>query len=78
MDVVWKVAELAIQCVEPKGKHRPSMQVVVTELREAVFLNSTSGADDSFAGNSTSRFRPHDGSGDESSLSSKDSRPRVR
>ena len=35
MESVWKVAELAIWCVEPKGIHRPFMRDVVRELREA-------------------------------------------
>ncbi|XP_024374635.1 probable LRR receptor-like serine/threonine-protein kinase At1g67720 [Physcomitrium patens] len=38
MDSVWKVAELAIQCVEPRGIHRPWMRDVVKELREAIVL----------------------------------------
>lgn len=38
MESVWKVAELAIQSVEPKGIHRPFMRDVVRELREACDL----------------------------------------
>lgn len=75
MDVVWKVAELAIQCVEPRGKHRPSMQDVVRELREAVSLNGPSRASDGFVGNSTHQFRPSSSSADVSSNSSKYSLP---
>jgi hypothetical protein len=43
IDVLWKVAEIAIQCVEPKSIHRPTMTKVVEELRAAVLqegLNS--------------------------------------
>jgi len=40
MDSVWKVAELAIQSVEPKGVHRPFMRDVVRELREAIVLEA--------------------------------------
>jgi len=29
---IWKVAEIAIQCVEPKAVHRPIMTKVVEEL----------------------------------------------
>jgi hypothetical protein len=36
LDAVWKVAEIAIQCVEPKAIHRPIMTKVVEELRLAV------------------------------------------
>nr|XP_024397036.1 probable LRR receptor-like serine/threonine-protein kinase At1g67720 [Physcomitrium patens] len=38
MDSVWKVAELAIQCVEPLGIHRPFMRDVVKQLHEAIVL----------------------------------------
>ncbi|CAK9202717.1 unnamed protein product, partial [Sphagnum troendelagicum] len=44
IDVLWKVAEIAIQCVEPKSIHRPTMTKVVEELRGAVLqegLNSS-------------------------------------
>jgi len=40
MDSVWKVAEIAIQSVEPKGLHRPFMRDVVKELREAIVLET--------------------------------------
>jgi hypothetical protein len=36
LDALWKVAELAIQCVEPKAIHRPIMTKVVDELRVAI------------------------------------------
>jgi hypothetical protein len=36
LDAVWKVAEIAIQCVEPKAIHRPIMTKVVEELRAAI------------------------------------------
>ncbi|CAK9200256.1 unnamed protein product [Sphagnum troendelagicum] len=44
IDVLWKVAEIAIQCVEPKSIHRPTMTKVVEELRAAILqegLNSS-------------------------------------
>ncbi len=44
IDVLWKVAKIAIQCVEPKSIHRPTMTKVVEELRAAVLqegLNSS-------------------------------------
>ncbi|CAM6007505.1 unnamed protein product [Sphagnum balticum] len=43
-DALWKVAEIAIQCVEPKSIHRPTMTKVVEELRAALLqegLNPT-------------------------------------
>lgn len=40
MNSVWKVAEVAIQSVEPKGMHRPFMRDVVQELREAIVLET--------------------------------------
>ncbi|CAK9266655.1 unnamed protein product, partial [Sphagnum jensenii] len=33
LGAIWKVAEIAIQCVEPKAIHRPIMTKVVEELR---------------------------------------------
>ncbi|KAG0614661.1 hypothetical protein M758_6G194000 [Ceratodon purpureus] len=38
MDGLWKVAEVAMICVEPKGVHRPTMSEVVQELRAALAL----------------------------------------
>ncbi|KAH8936947.1 hypothetical protein BDL97_17G112500 [Sphagnum fallax] len=38
LDALWKVAEIAIQCVEPKAIHRPIMTKVVEELRIAINL----------------------------------------
>ncbi|CAK9212174.1 unnamed protein product [Sphagnum troendelagicum] len=38
LDALWKVAEIAIQCVEPKAIHRPIMTKVVEELRIAISL----------------------------------------
>jgi len=32
LDAIWKVAEIANQCVEPKTIHRPIMTKVVEEL----------------------------------------------
>jgi len=32
LDALWKVVEIAIQCVEPKSIHRPTMTKVVEEL----------------------------------------------
>jgi hypothetical protein len=36
LGAIWKVAEIAIQCVEPKAIHRPIMTKVVEELRVAI------------------------------------------
>ncbi|CAK9869277.1 unnamed protein product, partial [Sphagnum jensenii] len=36
LDAIWKVVEIAIQCVEPKAIHRPIMTKVVEELRVAI------------------------------------------
>jgi hypothetical protein len=38
LDAIWKVADLAMQSVEPKGKHRPNMSTIVQELRAAIAL----------------------------------------
>ncbi len=36
LDALWKVAEIAIPCVEPKAIYRPIMTKVVDELRVAI------------------------------------------
>lgn len=38
MEAVWKVAEVAMQSVEPKGIHRPTMTQVVHELQGALTI----------------------------------------
>lgn len=38
VESMWKVVEVAMTSVEPKGGHRPDMQEVVQELREAVAM----------------------------------------
>ncbi|KAH9530800.1 hypothetical protein CY35_19G003100 [Sphagnum magellanicum] len=38
LDALWKVAKIAIECVEPKAIHRPIMTKVVEELRTAINL----------------------------------------
>ncbi|CAK9869266.1 unnamed protein product [Sphagnum jensenii] len=38
LDAIWKVAEIAIQCVEPKAIHRPIMTKVVEQLRVAITI----------------------------------------
>ncbi len=36
LDAIWKVAKIAIQCVEAKAIHRPIMTKVVEELRATI------------------------------------------
>lgn len=38
IEVVWKVAEIAMQSVEPKSVHRPTMSKVVQELHDALMI----------------------------------------
>jgi len=38
LDAIWKVVEIAIQCVEPKAIHRPIMTKVVEQLRVAITI----------------------------------------
>jgi hypothetical protein len=40
LDAMWKVVDLAMQSVEPKGKHRPNMNTVVQELRAVVAIEN--------------------------------------
>jgi len=41
MEAIWKVADVAMQSVEPKGVHRPTMTEVVQELQGALALETT-------------------------------------
>jgi len=38
LDAIWKVLEIAIECVEPKAIHRPIMTKVVEQLRVAITI----------------------------------------
>jgi len=38
LDAIWKVVEIAIQCVEPKAIDRPIMTKVVEQLRVAITI----------------------------------------
>ncbi|CAK9869314.1 unnamed protein product [Sphagnum jensenii] len=38
LDAIWKVVEIAIQCVEPKAIHRPIMTKIVEQLRVAITI----------------------------------------
>ena len=42
LEALWKVADLAMQRVEPRGKHRPNMGTVVQELRSAFAIENDS------------------------------------
>ena len=35
---MWKMAELGMMCVEPKGFNRPTITDVVKEIREAIAM----------------------------------------
>ena len=39
---VWKVAEIAMACVQRDGINRPTMYTVCSELREAIKIESAS------------------------------------
>jgi len=60
IDVLWKVAEIAIQCVEPKSIHRPTMTKVVEELRAAILQESLNVS--KYSQNDTSRIQDEYGS----------------
>ncbi len=38
LDAIWKVLEIAIECVEHKAIHRPIMTKVVEQLRVAITI----------------------------------------
>ncbi|KAG0603110.1 hypothetical protein M758_10G067600 [Ceratodon purpureus] len=41
LECMWKVAELGMMCVEPKGLNRPTISDVVREIQEAIALEET-------------------------------------
>ncbi len=38
LDAIWKVVEIAIQCVEPKAIHRPIMTKVIEQLQATITI----------------------------------------
>ena len=57
-DALWKVTEIALQCVEPKSIHRPTMTTVLQELHVAFNLEDP-------ASSVQESFGPFDYSGSE-------------
>ncbi|KAH8931037.1 hypothetical protein BDL97_19G001100, partial [Sphagnum fallax] len=53
LDAIWKVAEIAIQCVEPKAIHRPIMTKVVEELRVAITFQENNALPSNYSHNMT-------------------------
>lgn len=43
ISAMWKVAELAILCAEPKAMYRPDMALIVQEISEAMELELNGG-----------------------------------
>lgn len=41
-EALWKVADIALQCVEPASIHRPTMTIVVQDLQQAVNMEASS------------------------------------
>jgi hypothetical protein len=37
-EALWKVAEIAMRCVEPRSIYRPTISEVIQELRQAMDL----------------------------------------
>jgi hypothetical protein len=66
LNSVWKATELARRCTENCSAHRPTMDIVVTELKESLDLEiSTEGT----RGRSTTYNRPHNYSRNENFVS---------
>jgi hypothetical protein len=42
-EALWKVADIAMQCVEPRSKHRPTISEVIQALRQAMDLEGPLG-----------------------------------
>lgn len=54
VDALWKVAEIALQSVEPRSKHRPTINEVVLELTGATALEGSASNDSSYGNFSSS------------------------
>jgi hypothetical protein len=48
LEALWKVANIALQCVEPQSVHRPTMTVVVQELHQAVSIEEAASPMESY------------------------------
>ncbi len=57
LDSVWKVAEIAIQCVEPKAIHRPIMTKVVEELQLAITFQEGNALPSNYSHSMTSEIQ---------------------
>jgi hypothetical protein len=62
LDALWKVAEIAIQCVEPKSIHRPTMTNVVEELRAALLQEGLKSTSSKYSPNDTHGIQNDHGS----------------
>ena len=62
VDAMWKVVDLAMMSVEPKGVHRPTMSKIVEDLRAAIDIEtsvSSSSKRPTHYGSSSSASRFH-------------------
>lgn len=41
LECMWKIAELGMMCVEPKGLNRPTITDVVREIEDAIAIEET-------------------------------------
>ncbi len=62
LDSVWKVAEITIQCVEPKAIHRPIMTKIVGELRAAINFQEGNALPSNYSHGMTSEIQNQSGS----------------
>lgn len=53
LESVWRIAEVAIQCVEQHGVSRPRMQEIILAIQDAIKIEK--GSDKIHSGNSKSR-----------------------
>lgn len=56
---VWKAAEIAMACVSPTSARRPSMNQVVTELKDCVEMESSRKISDSLVTDSTTSIEAY-------------------
>ncbi len=40
LESIWKVAEIAVMSIQPSGANRPTMRQVVSDLREAIEMET--------------------------------------
>ncbi len=62
LDAIWKVVEIAIQCVEPKAIHRLIMTKVVEQLQATITIQEGNALSSDYSHNMTYEIQNQYGS----------------